>query len=332
MRKGKRILAVMLAAVMTLGVGAMTSHAANKKITSVSIEIESNIQVGEEIHSSEVTVSAKNGNYSVGEAEYTNDGFEWEEDDTPMVEVRLEADSGYYFSVKAKDVKIKGGTYHNAKREDSTHILLTVKLPSLLERAGRIEEAGWESETVARWSDAANAGSYEVKLYRDGTNVKMTQTSTTSSLDMGPCMTKAGTYSYRVRAVNKIKADSKSEWVESGNINVSSELAARMRGQYGNLTSGLSEPGQADGGASAPGWVLDSRGWWYRNENGSYAVNDWQLINNLWYYFDADGYMETGWIQWKDLYYFCDLSDGHMLTGSLTPDGLRVDSNGVWIQ
>lgn len=333
MRKGKQILALMLAAVMTLGGTAMTSYAADKKITSVSIEVKADIQQGTRIDTSELTVNTPSNKYSVSDAEFINDSFEWGEQDTPTVQVRLEAASGYYFSVNSKDIKLKGATYHSAKREDSTHLLLTVNLPPLNETAGRIDQAGWESETLAKWSAAANAGNYEVKLYRDGVNVKLTQIAKTNELDMGPGMTKAGTYNYKVRAVNKIKENNKSEWVESSNITVSNELASRMREKYGNLTSGLTEPGQMSGSDVQPaGWIQDGKGWWYRNENGSYATNDWQQINNKWYYFDSKGYMVTGWVLWKDKWYYCDQADGHMLTSASTPDNNRVDSSGVWIQ
>lgn len=332
MRKGKQILALMLAAVMTLGGTTMTSYAANKKITSVSLEVKADIQLESRIDTTELTVNTPSSKYSVSEAEFTNDSFEWGEQDTPTVQMRLEAADGYYFSVNAKDVKLKGATYYSGHREDSTHLLLTVKLPPLNETAGRIDQAGWESETLASWGAAANAGSYEVKLYRDGVNVKLTQIAKTNELEMGPCMTKAGTYNYTVRAVNKIKENNKSEWVESSNITVSNDLASRMREKYGALSSGLKEPGLSGSDVQPAGWIQDAKGWWYRNENGSYATNDWQQINNKWYYFDSKGYMVTGWVLWKDKWYYCDQADGHMLTNALTPDNNRVDSNGVWLQ
>lgn len=332
MRAGKRILAVMLTVVLVLGSAAMTSYAANKKITSVSIEIESDIQMGGEIHSSEVSATSKSDWYYVTSVVFTNEGFEWGEEDIPTVEIGVEAADGYYFSVDSKNVKIKGGKYSGAKKEGSNSLRLTVTLPSLKERAGKITQAGWESETVASWSEVANAGIYEVRVYRDGTSVKGGQTSSANRLDMARYMTKAGIYSYKVRAINKINADNKSEWVESAKITVSNELAARMREQNGNITTGLSEPGEVYGAAQEAGWVQDAKGWWYRNENGSYPANDWMMLDGLWYYFNSDGYMGTGWILWKDQWYYCDLSNGHMLTSSLTPDGLRVDSQGVWIQ
>lgn len=333
MRMIKRMTTLAMAAVMTLGCVTMTSYARDP-IKSISIEIKSDIEVGQDMNMADIEVEAKSTRYSVGDVAITNEGFEWQEDDTPTVEIRMEALDDNYFSVTANDIKIKGGTYVSGKREDSTHLLLTVKLPSLKEKAGSIETAGWESETIARWSEAYNAGNYEVRLYRDGVNVKMTQVTTTNSLDMGPCMTKAGTYNYKVRSVNKINPENKSAFVESASITVDNELATRMRELYGTLTTGKSEPGENDGTAQniSAGWVQDAKGWWYRNSNGSYTVNDWQQINNQWYYFDSQGYMQTGWIVWKDKWYYCDQAEGHMLTNSLTPDGYRVDSQGVWIQ
>ena len=75
--------------------------------------------------------------------------------------------------------------------------------------------------------------------------------------------------------------------------------------------------------------MKDDKGWWYRNQGGLYTTNDWQFIDGKWYFFDSNGYMLTGWIQWKDKLYYCDLAEGYMLTSSLTPDGKRVDSQGV---
>ncbi len=333
MRIGKRMLALALAAVMTLGGSVMTSYAADQKITMVNIEIKSEIKVGQPFDSSGIRVYNKTSKYSATDITITNEGFEWGPDDVPTVDVRLEAESGYYFSVMNKDVTVKGGTLVNAKKEDSRHILLSLKLPGLNETAGEITSAGWSSETMASWSESANAGYYEVKLYREGTNVKLTQKSQTNSLDMGPCMTKAGYYVYKVRAVNKINDDNKSEWFDSTEIHVSNEQAAKNREQYGDLTTGLSEPGQEADPATLPaGWVKDDKGWWYRNQGGSYTANDWQFIDGKWYFFDSNGYMLTGWIQWKEKWYYCDLANGHMLTSCLTPDGLRVDSQGVWFE
>lgn len=330
MRMGKRMLAAVLAAVMTLSGSVMTSYGGDQKITIINIEIEHDIKAGQSFDSSGIRVINKTFKYSATDINITNEGFEWGPNDVPTVDVKLEAESGYYFSVLNKDVNVKGATLVNAKKEDSRHVVLSLKLPALNEQTGEITTAGWSSETVASWNEAANAGYYEVKLYREGVNVKLTQTTQTNSLDMGPCMTKPGYYMYKVRAVNKINDNNKSDWFDSVEIHVSNEQAAKNREQYGNLTTGLSEPGQEADPATLPaGWVQDEKGWWYRNPGGFYTTNDWQLINGQWYYFDSNGYMVTGWILWKDKYYYCDLANGHMLTSCLTPDGKRVDSQGV---
>ena len=43
--------------------------------------------------------------------------------------------------------------------------------------------------------------------------------------------------------------------------------------------------------AFAGSWEVNNRGWWYRNNDGSWPANTWQTINGENYWFDADGYM-----------------------------------------
>ncbi|MDO4787708.1 MAG: serine hydrolase [Johnsonella sp.] len=101
------------------------------------------------------------------------------------------------------------------------------------------------------------------------------------------------------------------------------------------------------------GWVLDVRGWYYIKENGKRAESEILKIESKDYWFDADAYMGTGWrqdafgnwfyfredgsmqtsswIQYKKLWYY--LSDsGKMLVDATTPDGYKVDAQGVWIE
>jgi len=61
--------------------------------------------------------------------------------------------------------------------------------------------------------------------------------------------------------------------------------------------------------AFAGQWQMDSIGWWYQNDDGSYPVNCWQWIDGKNYYFD---------------------SDGHCLMNTITPDGYTVDGTGAW--
>ena len=109
--------------------------------------------------------------------------------------------------------------------------------------------------------------------------------------------------------------------------------------------------------------AADGVRWWYRNSDGTWPTGWAQLPWNGridWYYFDAEGYMVTGWVTyggqkyylhpvsdgtqgymytgWHMIggkwYYFSETPDstkGHLLVNTTTPDGYKVDANGVWI-
>lgn len=70
--------------------------------------------------------------------------------------------------------------------------------------------------------------------------------------------------------------------------------------------------------SSAGKWIKDSVGWWYKNADGSYPANRWQLINGKWYFFDKAGYMATGWILSNNKWYY------------LNADGAMVENNWVF--
>ena len=82
-------------------------------------------------------------------------------------------------------------------------------------------------------------------------------------------------------------------------------------------------------------WKQDSRGWWYRNADGSYPKEQAVTIGGTVYRFDASGYMRTGWVKdggswyyhadsgaqasgWTLVggsWYYLDPSSGAMVTG-----------------
>ena len=111
-------------------------------------------------------------------------------------------------------------------------------------------------------------------------------------------------------------------------------------------------------------WNLN--GWWIRYSDGTYPHGQWEYLiyngRSDWYYFDEDGWMEDGWFQWEDHWYYLhteyDGFRGHMYTGwheiggkwyyfrtdqdggtpgammtdARTPDGFYVGEDGAWIQ
>ncbi|WP_288229958.1 NlpC/P60 family protein [uncultured Faecalicoccus sp.] len=75
-------------------------------------------------------------------------------------------------------------------------------------------------------------------------------------------------------------------------------------------------------------WILNSTGWWYRHEDGSYTTNDFEVINGQTYYFNAAGYMVTGWQLIEGKYYYFDAS-GAMAKDTWIGE-YYVDENGIW--
>ena len=66
----------------------------------------------------------------------------------------------------------------------------------------------------------------------------------------------------------------------------------------------------------AGSWQNDGRGWWWREDNGSYPANAWFWLDG-----NQDGVSEC--------YYFD--GNGYMLANTVTPDGYQVNGNGAWI-
>ena len=82
---------------------------------------------------------------------------------------------------------------------------------------------------------------------------------------------------------------------------------------------------KADEEATAvEGWVTDSKGKWYRYADGTWPSSSWVKLSGKWYYFDDTGYLATNQWQWykNNLYYLG--SDGVMVTGKT----LKIDSEG----
>lgn len=78
-------------------------------------------------------------------------------------------------------------------------------------------------------------------------------------------------------------------------------------------------------------WKIDQVGWWYQNDDGSYAKDGWAKIDNVWYWFDETGYMETGWIYDAGNYYYLVESGGMAAGTDVVVDGYlyRFASDGA---
>ena len=69
-------------------------------------------------------------------------------------------------------------------------------------------------------------------------------------------------------------------------------------------------------GAPIKGWIVNQHQWYFIGDNGR-MVTGWQFLNKCWYYFSAQK-MENQPV-------------GSLYVNKVTPDGYRVDSNGIWI-
>lgn len=74
---------------------------------------------------------------------------------------------------------------------------------------------------------------------------------------------------------------------------------------------------------SAAGFVQDTAGVRFQNDDGSFAANTWVQAGTGIYHLDAAGFVQTGWIQVGELWYYLDE------TGVCTnPEGSPVGPNG----
>ena len=65
---------------------------------------------------------------------------------------------------------------------------------------------------------------------------------------------------------------------------------------------------------------------YYLNASGAMEIG-WQLLDNQYYYFTESGAMKTGWFKDKGLWYYLKPEDGVMATGLLDVDGTRYYLN-----
>ena len=81
-----------------------------------------------------------------------------------------------------------------------------------------------------------------------------------------------------------------------------------------------------------PGWTaLTDGNWMYADSDGKRVVNDWVTDKGKKYYMDTSGVMVKGWYVIKGKYYYFG-NDGALWVNTTTPDGYRVDGEGIWIE
>ena len=141
-----------LTALLTIAISVPAFAA--KKIKEVSISVSDEFKIGEDCSTEDVEVTSKSKKYTVGDVEILNEINEWGPSDVPELEVTLNAEDGYYFSISAATINVKGGTYVSGRKGDSNYsVILKLRLPALTNQVGTVEEAGWSSKNVASWKE-----------------------------------------------------------------------------------------------------------------------------------------------------------------------------------
>ncbi len=308
--------AMLLAGLMTIPAMAATKK---KKINTVTLTVKSEVYPDTRYGEEDVEVETRGENYAFDYYEIENVGFSWTRQDVPQIAIYLKADDGYEFAMqKASAVKLTGATYYKATTQDEKSILkIIVNLPPLAESVGEMTLLSLADNGFAVWEPVDGAASYDVRLYRNGEGVGVTMHSTTETwYNFQKAMSRSGSYRVKVRPVNGVNPNNKGAWFESEEFSLTEEQARAIRdGEVDN------EPRIGHWGSEN-----DSR-WYYIQADGNRAVNQWLQITGDWYFFGADGYMQTGWIDWNGKWYYCDES-GKMLVNTTTPDGHKVTHDG----
>lgn len=326
MKRNLKRAAVPVFAVITACAMCMTAYAAEKKITKVKVQVESAVpEAGDNVGTPSVKVSVSglsDSDFKIVDLEYynTNDD-EWERGETPVIRMELElvgdaADNYVFYYTSSKYFSVSGNRseFKSAKRLDSGRGLqVDIKQRKVSGELEVPEILDWDGRH-ATWETVDDADKYEVKLYRNNSSVT-TITTSNESYNFYPYMSKAGDYSYKVRAISNSDGE-KSDWSdESDDYYMNSS----------NVYTGT--PPSNNGGSStnvSGGWVQDQIGWTYR-QNGTPLTNQWLNVDNNWFYLAANGYMMTGWIyvdnNWFYLNPVSDGTRGAMKTGWQAIDG-----------
>lgn len=328
MKRARKILSGLLTLCLLMTFSGMAVYGAST-ISSVNLRVGMNdIEVGDTLpdivigdrDSSDAAYVYSNSNYyGIEKAEWvTSKAKELKVGDTPRMKVWLEASDyeerrfkgGYYSS----NVKISGGTFVSASISNRK-LIVTLELSPIKGQFEAPDEVYWNSGGYgrAKWrlSGADDSYRYEVALYRGNSQVHKVET-TGTSYNFYPNMTKAGSYSFRVRVIPKNsdeeKYGKKSDWVSSDEVYLAQEDVSDGTGSTQNPDTTPS------GGMLNVGWNKSGNLWFFRYPDGTCPKDEWLAWNGKWYLFDANGWMLTGWQVRNGQSYYLD-ENGAMLTG-----------------
>lgn len=348
MRQGLKVAAGIGILSSVLLWGSMMTSMASGRISNVRVNIEYQDVEGELL---EPAITAGSSNYDVSDITWDKNVDNWKPGKKVTATITLSSENGEFSGSYSKgNCTVSGGTFVSAKVSDGDLILKASYIPVV--RLGQTEGAGWSdtNQTRATWKKVPYATAYQLKLYRNGEEIK-TITLQGSSIDLSQYMTQEASYTYEVRATSQ--SSSESAYLKTGEyVHSQGTLLDNLgdtEGQWREYQEGSTYTDES-GNSPVSEWKLIVGKWYYFNDQG-YAVRGWNYINDKWYsmdekgvmrigwyndngkwyYLDNDGSMHTGWVQTSpgDWYYMN--SDGSMAVNT-TVEGCYVNETGKWIQ
>ena len=332
-----------------LGVLAMSPapvHASTtKKISSVSLHVKNRLEIGQSVNSEDVVDSDSPDDGEIGVWE-TSDHYEitslkitngTSKDLTVASAVKVRVvleitDDDYIFKsgFSKGSVNVSGPASCSGVSRKSDQLTVTLTMDGVRGQYDAPEDAYWRENHIghARWvAPDAGSGHYEVMLKRGGQIVKRVTDTTDTSYNFYPYMTKAGTYTFRVRTIPSTDKQKKygknSDWTESEDWYLDADDVSDGSGAIWDDTTGGGTSGQtALLPAGEAGWYIENGFWYYKYPDGSIKKDGWELVSGKYYFFNDTGRMQTGWIQRPSGWYFLDPT-GAMVTG-------WQDVSGTW--
>lgn len=329
----------MTAAIMT-GMTGLTAMAATKAVSSVSVRVGTDVEPGEcleeNIEIIDDSLETRDGTYAAtNSTKYYVRDAEWVTSTSSYMKVGQEPKMRLYLFIEDDDyafkgtysssnVTVKGGTFVSAKRS-SGELEVVVKLNGIKGQYPAPSDATWKDSGTGKaiwnqgidddddddYTKSITSGYYDVYLYRGSSVVKKLESYKGTSYNFYPYMTKAGTYSFKVRTVpytdSEKKYGTKSDWVESDDFYLSSDEVSDGSGQVDYV-------GSETVSTDKVGWIQSGDNWYYKYPDGSFQKNSWLKVGGIWYLFDTDGRMLTGW-QLKNGRYYYMQSNGAMYSG-----------------
>ena len=324
MRLAKKI--AILGTVLLCSLLSKPVYAANKTISTVSIKVNTDLNIGDNSDALDVNYGSNSGGdinvyttsdrFNIVDAEISSGRNYINIGDEIKMKLTLEASGEYSFkgTYSSSNINVNGGKYLSSSKKNGD-LIVNIKLNPIKGTYEAPEDVEWKDNGIgnAKWDEpSATSGYYELILLRGSTQVTRVENYKGNSYSFQNDMTQKGTYKFKIRTVAKGDNDygRNSEWITSDEFYLDESNVSK------NNSNSTNQPGYN------VGWNKSGDTWYFRFPDGSLKTSGWEYISDKWYLFDDAGRMLTGWQIVDGEYYYMN-EYGHMTMG-------WQQSNGKW--